>query len=237
MAFDLSYVFNRFVIGDKFLTQGLNISKNILEQPSFNILTFLGFTDSEIALAGEYICGSMTIEGAPHIQEEHLPVFDCANRCGKKGKRYIPYKAHLNIMSSAQPFISGAISKTINMNHNATVKDVKDAYMSSWKLMLKANAIYRDGSKLSQPLSAEGESLLKDIDDTPFFERSTFDQIQEVAEKATEKVFESERARRRRLPGKRSGYTQKAVVGGHKVYLRTGEYEDGSLGEIIFGYV
>ena len=233
MAFDLNYVFNRFTIGDEFLIQGLGISKEELDSPSFQLLTFLGFTDSEIALASEYVCGSMTIEGAPHIQEEHLSIFDCANKCGRKGKRYIPYKAHLNIMASAQPFISGAISKTINMNYNASVEDVKNAYMSSWKLMLKANAIYRDGSKLSQPLSAEGESLLQEVEETSLFELSSLEQIQKIAEKATERVLQNERARRKRLPGKRSGYTQKAIVGGHKVYLRTGEYEDGTLGEIF----
>ncbi len=233
MAFDLNYVFNRFIIGDKFLTEELGIPEENLNQASFDILNFLGFTKEEVAIANDFICGSMTIEGAPHIKEEHLVVFDCANKCGRKGKRYIPYEAHLNIMAAAQPFISGAISKTINMNYNATVDDVKDAYMASWKLMIKANAIYRDGSKLSQPLSSEGESLLSDVEEISFFELPSVSQVQRTAEKLTKEVIESARARRRRLPGRRSGYTQKAVIGGHKVYLRTGEYEDGALGEVF----
>ena len=233
MAFDLNYVFNRFVIGDTFLIEKLGVPKETLNQPSFNVLGFLGFTQEKIAIANDYTCGSMTIEGAPHIKEEHLAVFDCANKCGKKGRRYIPYRAHLNIMAAAQPFISGAISKTINMNYSATINDVKNAYMASWKLMIKANAIYRDGSKLSQPLSSEGESLLNDVEETSPFELSMVSQVQKTAEELTKKVIENARTKRRRLPGRRSGYTQKAVIGGHKVYLRTGEYEDGALGEVF----
>ena len=160
-AFDIEYVLNRFGLGDDFIIQRLGIPKETLEKPSFNLLKHLGFSQDEIQAANEVICGSMTIEGAPHLKEEHLPVFDCANKCGKKGVRFIPYKAHLNIMAAAQPFISGAISKTINMDHEASIQDIKDAYMLSWRLMLKANAIYRDGSKLSQPLSAEGESIFQ----------------------------------------------------------------------------
>ncbi len=232
-AFDLNYVFNRFVIGDKFLTEKLDISKEELNNPSFNILKFLGFTKEEIMIASERICGSMTIEGAPHIKEEHLSIFDCANKCGKNGKRFIPYLAHLNIMAAAQPFISGAISKTINMNHDATIKDIKDTYLSSWKLMLKANAIYRDGSKLSQPLSSEGESLLNNVEEVSMFELSSINQVQKTAENLAKRIIRSERAYRKRLPGRRSGYTQKAIIGGHKIYLRTGEYKDGTLGEVF----
>ena len=233
-AFDITYVLNRFNLGDDFIIQRLGITKKILEEASFNLLKYLGFSQDEIQAANEVICGSMTIEGSPHIKEEHLPVFDCANKCGKKGIRFIPYKAHLNIMAAAQPFISGAISKTINMNHEASIQDIKDTYLFSWKLMLKANAIYRDGSKLSQPLSAEGESIFKDIEDDSAISR--LDDIvgaEKTGERIIEKLVYRNHTKRRKLPQRRSGYTQKAIVGGHKVYLRTGEYEDGSLGEFF----
>jgi ribonucleoside-diphosphate reductase alpha chain len=169
----------------------------------------------------------MTVEGAPHLKKEHLPVFDCANRCGKKGTRFIPYEAHLYMMAAAQPFISGAISKTINMASEATLDDVKHAYRLGHELMLKAVALYRDGSKLSQPLSASS-----DDDGAAGVVTATAD-VQAVAARITERVVHRYIAKRRRLPGRRAGYTQKAVVGGHKIYLRTGEYEDGSLGEIF----
>jgi len=166
----------------------------------------------------------MTVEGAPHLRPEHLAVFDCANRCGRAGKRFIAYRAHILMMAAAQPFLSGAISKTINMPQDATVEEVKEAYRLSHRSMLKAVAIYRDGSKLSQPLSASaGDSGAADA------ERS----VEKVAEKLTEKLVIRYLAKRHRLPQRRNGYTQKAIVGGHKVYIRTGEYEDGTLGEIF----
>jgi ribonucleoside-diphosphate reductase alpha chain len=171
----------------------------------------------------------MTVEGAPHLKDHHLPVFDCANRCGRKGQRYIPYAAHLHMMASVQPFISGAISKTINMPVDATLDDVKDAYRLGWKLMLKAVALYRDGSKLSQPLS----STVDDDSSEPATSAAITPEAHAMAARITERVVHRYIAKRRRLPNRRAGYTQKAVVGGHKIYLRTGEYEDGSLGEIF----
>jgi ribonucleoside-diphosphate reductase alpha chain len=180
----------------------------------------------------------MTLEGAPGLKPEHLPAFDCASPCGKKGKRALSWQSHIHMLAAAQPFISGAISKTINMPNAATVADCREAYMLSWKLALKANALYRDGSKLSQPLSAQ---LIADGDedqDDAAEALATAPQgrrAQIVAERIVERVIERVRlmAEREKLPNRRKGYTQKAVVGGHKVYIRTGEFEDGRLGEIF----
>ncbi|MBV6492049.1 MAG: hypothetical protein LDLANPLL_00038 [Turneriella sp.] len=241
-AFDINYVFNRFVVGEGFLLNTLKIPKEVFERPDFNLLIHLGFTSEQIAAANETICGTMMIEGAPYLKEEHLPVFDCANKCGRKGERYIHYNAHLNVMAAAQPFISGAISKTINMPYEATVDDVKSAYMASWKLMIKANALYRDGSKLSQPLSSVGENIFDALEEDGLNEKDAIEDLasqpaaakaEKLAEKIIEKIIVQRVAERRRLPSRRQGYTQKALIGGHKIYLRTGEYEDGSLGEIF----
>jgi len=226
-AFDLHYAFNRWTLGDNFMKETLKLTDEEISSFDLDVLDHLGFTKDQIEEASEFICGTMMLEGAPHLKDEHLAVFDCANRCGKKGQRFIPYQAHLNIMAAAQPFISGAISKTVNMPHDATVEDVKNAYSTSWKLMLKSNALYRDGSKLSQPLSSLGEDIFESI------EENEDESNMLLAEKAAEKLVYLHRAQRRRLPQRRAGYTQKAVIGGHKVYLRTGEYEDGSLGEIF----
>lgn len=229
-AFDINFVFNRFTIGDSFLKNELNIPDEELNNPSFNLLKFLGYTKNEINEASEYICGTMTIEDAPHINEEHLSVFDCANKNGKKGTRFIPYPAHVQIMAAAQPFISGAISKTINMPHNATIDEVKNVYLSSWKMMLKANTVYRDGSKLSQPLSTFGASLFESLDEVKdILEAPLIQKAQKISEKIVYRYI----GERRKLPQRRKGYTQKAYVAGHKVYIRTGEYGDGKLGEIF----
>src|SRR3970282_81910 len=167
-VFDLSFAFNKFVIGSYFLIKKLNFTEEDINSPDFNLLTALGFSKQEIATANDYVCGTMTIEGAPFLKHEHYPVFDCANKCGKKGTRFIRSSAHIKMMAAAQPFISGAISKTINFPNQATLEDIKDAYMQSWKLGIKANSIYRDGSKLSQPLNSiseeELEALLEDKD-------------------------------------------------------------------------
>ena len=184
-----------------------------------------------------HICGAMTVEGAPHLKAEHYSVFDCANPCGKIGKRYLSVESHIRMMAASQPFISGAISKTINMPNDATVEDCKSAYLLSWKLALKANALYRDGSKLSQPLNAqlisdddEDEDVIEAFHDKPMAARTA-----QVSEKIVEKLVERIVVMRERekMPDRRKGYTQKAVVGGHKVYLRTGEYDDGRIGEIF----
>jgi ribonucleoside-diphosphate reductase alpha chain len=177
----------------------------------------------------------MTLEGAPGLKPEHLPVFDCANPCGRLGKRYLSVESHIRMMAASQPFISGAISKTINMPNDAAVEDCTNAYMLSWKLALKANALYRDGSKLSQPLSAQliadDEEEAEEAAET-LLARPAAARVETVVEKIIERVVERERSRLK-LPHRRKGYTQKAVVGGHKVYLRTGEYDDGKLGEIF----
>ncbi|RME91930.1 MAG: vitamin B12-dependent ribonucleotide reductase, partial [Candidatus Hydrogenedentota bacterium] len=221
-------------IGDEFLKMQFGLTEEELNNPEFNLLKYLGFTAEEIEKASEFICGTMMMEGAPHIKDEHLPVFDCANKCGKKGQRFIPYTAHIQIMAAAQPFISGAISKTINMPHEATIEDVANAYTMSWKLMLKANALYRDGSKLSQPLSALGQALFEDLDEAEeVVEELTSAAIQRKAEILARELMKKQTSKRHRLPARRKGYTQKVVIGGHKVYLRTGEYEDGSLGEVF----
>jgi ribonucleoside-diphosphate reductase alpha chain len=221
-AFDLTFAFNAWTLGEGYVQQRLGINEARLAEWNGNLLRALGFTSAEIEAASDYVCGTMTVEGAPHLKNEDLPVFDCANRCGKKGQRYIAVDAHIRMMSAAQPFLSGAISKTINMPADATIEDVKRAYHASWRGMLKAVALYRDGSKLSQPLNSTTDE-----------EAAAAADVEAVAEKMTEKVITKYIRERHRLPDRRAGYTQKAVVGGHKVYLRTGNYEDGSLGEIF----
>ena len=221
-AFDLTFAFNAWTLGDGYVQQRLGINEARLAEWNGNLLRALGFTAAEIEAASDYVCGTMTVEGAPHLRSEHLPVFDCANRCGKKGQRFIAVDAHIRMMAAAQPFLSGAISKTINMPADATIEDVKQAYHTSWRSMLKAVALYRDGSKLSQPLNSTTDA-----------EAAAAADVEAVAEKMTEKVITKYIRERHRLPDRRAGYTQKAVVGGHKVYLRTGNYEDGSLGEIF----
>ncbi|MBA5865871.1 MAG: vitamin B12-dependent ribonucleotide reductase [Nitrospira sp. CR1.3] len=223
-AFELQFAFNKYVLGEDFCREKLGLTDLQLTEANFNMLKAMGFTQEEIAAANDYCCGTMTVEGAPHLKTEHLPVFDCANRCGRIGQRYIAVDAHIRMMAAAQPFISGAISKTINMPADATLEDVKSAYLFAWKSMVKAVALYRDGSKLSQPLSASTDSG-KSV------EAST--EVLAIAEKITERVLVRYLAKRRPLPARRNGYTQKAVIGGHKLYLRTGEYEDGTVGEIF----
>ncbi len=223
-CFDITFAFNKHVLGEDFLHETLGFSNESMDAWDFNLLKELGFTCDQILAANEYCCGTMTLEGAPGLKETHLPIFDCANRCGRRGQRFISYQAHIQMMAAAQPFISGAISKTINMPSEATIEDVKNAYLMAWEGMNKAVALYRDGSKLSQPLS------------TTFFDESAPGEtisVQQVSEKMTERLVYRYLAKRRRLPYRRAGYTQKAVVAGHKIYLRTGEYSDGTLGEIF----
>ncbi len=227
-AFDISFVFNKYMLGEEFFSKNLKLSKDVYDAPGFNLLETLGFNKDEIRMANDYVCGTMTVENAPFLKEKDLAVFDCANKCGRYGKRFLSYESHIHAMAAAQPFISGAISKTINLPEEATLDDIKDAYLLSWKMMIKANALYRDGSKLSQPLNSVTEML--------HFEE---DEISETKEekspviKTAEKIVLKYISQRRKLPSRRAGYTQKASVGSHKVYLRTGEYEDGQLGEIF----
>ena len=225
-AFEIKYAFNRANLGDKFLTHYLHVDRAKLEDWNFDLLIHMGFTGEEIKAANEYCCGTMTIEGAPELKEEHYAVFDCANKCGAKGKRYIDRKGHLNIMASAQPFLSGAISKTINMPNDAGVEDIKSVYAEAWHLGIKAIALYRDGSKLSQPLSSVVEEALAEE-----AEEETDDKVMAAA-KTMAKAYRI-KGEREQLPNRRLGYTQKVVVGNHKLFLRTGEYPDGRLGEIF----
>ncbi|NDV52508.1 MULTISPECIES: vitamin B12-dependent ribonucleotide reductase [unclassified Salipiger] len=233
-AFDIRFVFNQFTLGEEFCRGTLGIPAKKLSDPSFDLLRHLGFSKAEIEAANDHVCGTMTLEGAPFLKDEHLGVFDCANPCGKKGKRYLSVDSHIQMMAAAQSFISGAISKTINMPNSATIEDCQKAYELSWSLGVKANALYRDGSKLSQPLAA---ALVEDDEEAQeVLETGTpAAKAQVLAEKVIEKVVIKElvRSHREKMPDRRKGYTQKAVVGGHKVYLRTGEYGDGSLGEIF----
>ena len=235
-AFDIKFVFNKWTLGEEFCKDVLGFTDEQLNDFSFEMLPALGFARKDVEAANIHVCGAMTLEGAPHLKDEHLPVFDCANPCGKVGKRYLSVESHIRMMAAAQPFISGAISKTINMPNEATVDDCKEAYMLSWKLALKANALYRDGSKLSQPLNA---SLLSDDEDEAddraeeLAAAPAAARVAQVTEKIVERVVEKVVREREKLPNRRQGYTQKAVIGGHKVYLRTGEFGDGRLGEIF----
>ena len=231
-AFDIRFAFSRYTLGDDFCRQALALDDSALADPQLDLLARLGFSRSDIAQANVFACGTMSIESAPALKREHLAVFDCANPCGRDGTRCLSAESHIRMMAAAQPFVSGAISKTINMPNAATVEDCRKAYELSWKLGLKANALYRDGSKLSQPLSAMAigdEAANDDLVELPPAARAPI-----IAERIVERIVEREVARgRERLPQRRKGYTQKAIVGGHKVYLRTGEYEDGRAGEIF----
>ncbi|NML36569.1 vitamin B12-dependent ribonucleotide reductase [Chitinophaga sp. G-6-1-13] len=247
-SFDISFVFNVYTLGEACL-QRLGFVPEQYFNLDFSLLHALGFQDTEIEAANDYVCGTMTVEGAPYLQEAHLPVFDCANKCGKHGQRYIHPHGHIRMMAAAQPFISGAISKTINLPHEAEVHEIADAYMLSWELGLKACALYRDGSKLSQPLSNKTDKKKK-ADATaavtatavqlPDLEQATIDELLEevnrrmmASKDTTLKRQLSRIVERKTLPSKRGGFTQKAKVGGQAIFLRTGEYNDGTLGEIF----
>ena len=234
-AFDIKFAFNKWTLGEDFCKDVLGFTDEQLNDFTFEMLPALGFSKKDIEAANIHICGAMTLEGAPHLKTEHYAVFDCANPCGKIGKRYLSVDSHIRMMAAAQPFISGAISKTINMANEATVEDCKNAYMLSWKLGLKANALYRDGSKLSQPLNA---SLIEDEEDEDdaleaLLEQPMAARAVEVTERIVERVVEKVVREQEKLPARRKGYTQKAKIGGHTIFLRTGEYDDGRLGEIF----
>ena len=239
----LSLLITPSLVGHDFCKQKLRVEDSHLEELDFSLLSHLGFTKEQIEAANDHIFGRLTIEGAPHIKEKDLAVFDCANKCGKYGTRFISWNAHINMMAAAQPFISGAISKTINMPHESTIEDIKQAYMDSWRSMIKANALYRDGSKLSQPLMS-GTVLKVDVQEDELMAEGLMSTEQAVevmaealpipdAKPLAHKVVTRYIAQRRRLPNRRGGYIQKAKIGGHNVYLHTGEYVDGTLGEIF----
>jgi len=211
---DIRQAFGRGIVADETLTR-LGVAMAEREKPGFNVLPFLGFTDHQIEEANLHVCGAQTVEGAPGLKPEHLAVFDCANRCGTHGTRFIQPMGHVRMMSAVQPFISGAISKTVNLPHDATVDEVRDIYTESWKLGIKAVALYRDGCKMSQPLSTTKKKADAVAADKP------------APDEGPPKLH------RRRLPKRRHGFTQEARIAGHKVFLRTGEYEDGTIGEIF----
>ncbi|MCI5048409.1 MAG: vitamin B12-dependent ribonucleotide reductase [Aquisalinus sp.] len=229
-AFDLTYIFNVHTLGEGFMRGTLGFTDEQMAQSGYRILRDLGFDDEDIHKANLYCCGTMTVEGAPHLKEEHLAVFDCATPCGRIGTRALPVSAHIDMMAAAQPFISGAISKTVNLPNQATVDDCSRVYRNAWAKGLKSIALYRDGSKLSQPLSsallAESD-LEEELEDAPSAEKARI-----FTERVVERVIERAPGRKR-LPDRRKGYIQKAIVGGHKVYLHTGEFDNGELGEIF----
>ena len=256
-AFEIGFIFNRYSLGDATL-QRLGFTEEQYADWSFNMLEGLGFTEDEIAAANDYICGTMTVEGAPYLKDEHLSVFDCANKCGKKGERFIHAHGHIRMMAACQPFLSGAISKTINLPHEASVEEIADCYKLSWEMGLKANALYRDGSKLSQPLSTKSDKKKKTDDasvETATVETTTAtleesnivdlsklsveDLLDEVNRRMTAssdtklKRQLSKIVERKSLPAKRRGFTQKAKINGQVIFLRTGEYSDSTLGEIF----
>ncbi|HRN95771.1 MAG TPA: vitamin B12-dependent ribonucleotide reductase, partial [Chitinophagales bacterium] len=249
-AFDITFAFNVWTLGEDAM-QRLGISKEQYSDRTFNLLRTIGYTKHEIEAANEYVCGTMTVEGAPFLKDEHLSVFDCANKCGTKGQRFIHAHGHIRMMAAVQPFISGAISKTINLPNEATEADIKSCYELSWKLGLKANALYRDGCKLSQPLPNKKDEEKEDTQTAKVAETSTAAPEQELSKLTPEQVLEAARifmqessdtqfktalariVERKRLPHKRNGFTQKAKIGGQTVFVRTGEYEDGTLGEIF----
>ncbi len=264
-AFEIGFIFNKYTLGEECL-QRLGFTPEQYNDPEWSLLEALGFTDEQIEAANDYVCGTMMLEDAPGLKEEHLPVFDCANKCGKKGQRFIHAHGHIRMMGAVQPFISGAISKTINLPHEAKVEEIADAYYLSWKLGLKANALYRDGSKLSQPLSNKSDKKKKPEagsqqpeEQSATAEASAAMQasvdvgsnivdlgkltVDELLEEVQKRVMASSDTKlkrklasiveRRALPAKRRGFTQKAKINGQAIFLRTGEYGDGTLGEIF----
>lgn len=232
-VFDIRFLFTQFSLGME-LYKRLGVEPEKLESPGFDLLTWLGFRDSEIEAANSYICGTMTIEGAPHLRQEDLEVFDCANRCGKSGKRFIAPPGHIRMMAAVQPFLSGAISKTVNLPNDASVADIRNCYFSSWEMGLKAIALYRDGCKLSQPLSAVSKAF--DAKSNELTAEEVLDAAKKLIQLSTDTTFKrqlSSVVHRKRLPDRRGGFTQKAKVGGHTIFVRTGEYDDGTLGELF----
>ncbi|MBK7690164.1 MAG: adenosylcobalamin-dependent ribonucleoside-diphosphate reductase [Bacteroidetes bacterium] len=262
-SFDIAFVFNHYNLGEECL-QRLGFKPEQYMSPLFSLLDELGFKNEEMDAANDYVCGTMMLEGAPYLKEAHLPVFDCANKCGKKGERYIHHSGHIRMMGATQPFISGAISKTINLPNEASVDEIKECYQMSWELGLKANALYRDGSKMSQPLSNKSDKkdtssklsetgadatathnvaeTIQQIAETVMHDlgKLTIDELLEEVNKRVQASPDTKLKRelsriveRKTLPAKRRGYTIKSKVGGQAVFLRTGEYSDGTLGEIF----
>src|SRR5665213_958427 len=256
-AFEIGFVFNVYNLGEECLKR-LGFQPEQYYNFEWSLLEALGFSDEQIAETNDYVCGTMTVEGAPHLRNEHLPVFDCANKCGKIGERFIHAHGHIRMMSAVQPFISGAISKTINLPNEATVEEIADSYLLSWKLGLKACALYREGSKLSQPLSNKSDKKKKQdtseeakaaipneplagvepniVDMSQLTVRELLEEVQKRVQSSPDTKLKRELAtivERRTLPAKRRGFTQKAKINGQAIFLRTGEYADGTVGEIF----
>jgi ribonucleoside-diphosphate reductase alpha chain len=246
-AISLEGCFAPYVLGDGAL-EAIGIPEATYGLPGFSLLRHLGWSEGEIEEAELFACGTMGLEGAPGLESGHLGVFDTATASGKKGTRSIGWTAHIAMMAAVQPFVSGAISKTINMPNSATYEDVKGAYMLAWRSMLKSIALYRDGSKLSQPLSALAPGADVIADSIVALEAGTLDDYEDEASggedvggKTAREAYDQDlpgmpaapRGIRRSLPNRRSGYTQKAKIGGHSVFVRTGEYDDGAIGEIF----
>jgi ribonucleoside-diphosphate reductase alpha chain len=251
-VFDVSQALSNWVLGPDTMAR-LGVAPEVYGRPGFSLLKHFGLTAAQIEELNDVVIGRMTVEGAPHLRAEHLPVFDCANRCGKHGKRYLEPMAHVRMMAAAQPFLSGAISKTVNLPNDATVEEVERIYHEGWRLGLKAVALYRDGCKASQPLNTtdkdDADRADKSAADKSAADKTAADKSEKIAAKAAKgeaRVAEVEgsapkvvegfappKTVRHRLPKKRRGFTQEARVAGHKIFLRTGEYEDGSLGEIF----
>jgi ribonucleoside-diphosphate reductase alpha chain len=232
-VFDVAQALAVWVIG-KEAYERLGIPAEQAAKPGFHILKHLGYTAAQIEEINDVVLGRQTIEGAPHLRAEDLPVFDCANRCGRKGKRFLAPMSHIRMMAAAQPFLSGAISKTVNLPNDATVEDVADIYMQGWKLGLKAVALYRDGCKLSQPLNSGSEDKKEkaEVKEQPVAAAPVAAPVPKAVARIREGATPPPTVRHR-LPKKRHGFTQEARIAGHKVFLRTGEYEQGQLGEIF----
>ena len=243
-VFELGFAFNPWTLGEEAM-QRLGFSPEQYNDPGFSMLKALGFTDAQIQEANNYVCGRQTIEGAPGLRDGDLAVFDCANRNGKYGKRFIHHMGHIKMMAAAQPFISGAISKTINMPNEVTVEDIEESYRRAWELGLKAVAIYRDGSKASQPLSAKSDDGVSDEEEEGLAEALADELAMASRGKhlihggmfqpgiSPTQAYASLPRPRFMLPARRHGFTQEGRIGGHKVFLRTGEYDDGTLGELF----
>ncbi len=253
-AFEIGFVFNVYAFGEETM-QRLGFKPSEYNDFGWSMLEALGYSDEEIEAANTFVCGTMTVEGAPELKDEHLSIFDCANKCGQIGQRYIHAHGHIRMMGAAQPFLSGAISKTINLPNEATVEEIADSYRMSWELGLKACALYRDGSKLSQPLSNKSDKKKK-LDDVISEDKAaelaanistmvdmgklTIDELLDEMNKRVQSSADTSLKRqlamiveRRALPAKRRGFTQKAKINGQALFLRTGEYNDGTLGEIF----
>ncbi len=230
-AFEIQFAFNAWTLGEDCMKR-VGIAPEQYNDSNFQMLKALGFSQEQIDEANDYVCGTMTIEGAPHLKVEHYPVFDCANRCGKKGIRCIDYMGHIKMMAAVQPFLSGAISKTINMPNEVTVENIKHAYGESWNLGLKSVALYRDGCKLSQPLSStskkkeekaeEAQEEISTLETTATLEHELEEEGAPVNDSEISRaIFEASRILKQHLPDSHAmpTYENDGTVKDHRIYL------------------